>query len=201
MFRYPRYRFRPGHCDALHVDLWRNGENLLRDGGSFSYNIDADSQTAFAGTAGHNTIQFDNREQMPKVGRFLRGAWLQAQDVSPPEQNGKTFTVCAGYRDWLHAYHHRTVQLCPQRLIVTDNISDFAECAVLRWRLKPGNWQLQESTVSCDDISLEITSDIPIANIELDKGWESRYYMHKQTIPVLEITVTQPGRIETKMTF
>jgi hypothetical protein len=31
----------------------------------------------FAGTASHNTIQFDDRDQMPRVSRFLFGDWLK----------------------------------------------------------------------------------------------------------------------------
>lgn len=28
LMRYPRYRFRPSHCDALHVDLWYESDNV-----------------------------------------------------------------------------------------------------------------------------------------------------------------------------
>ncbi|MGH8021487.1 MAG: heparinase II/III domain-containing protein, partial [Opitutaceae bacterium] len=55
VMRYPRFRFRPGHADALHLDLWLSGENLLRDGGSYSYNSEAEWMSYFPGTASHNT--------------------------------------------------------------------------------------------------------------------------------------------------
>ena len=29
VFKYPSFRFRPAHCDSLHVDLWHKGENVL----------------------------------------------------------------------------------------------------------------------------------------------------------------------------
>ena len=35
-FRLPVYRFRPAHADPLHFDLWHQGVNLLRDGGSYA---------------------------------------------------------------------------------------------------------------------------------------------------------------------
>ena len=38
MLRYPRFRFRPSQADALHVDLWVAGHNVLRDAGTYSYN-------------------------------------------------------------------------------------------------------------------------------------------------------------------
>ena len=40
MLRYPRFRYRPGHADALHLDLWLGDRNILRDGGTYSYNAD-----------------------------------------------------------------------------------------------------------------------------------------------------------------
>ena len=40
MLRYPRFKFRPSQADALHVDLWVDGENLLRDARAYSYNPD-----------------------------------------------------------------------------------------------------------------------------------------------------------------
>ena len=37
MTRCGRFRDRPHQADLLHVDLWCNGENILRDGGSYAY--------------------------------------------------------------------------------------------------------------------------------------------------------------------
>ncbi len=70
-------RFRPAQADLLHLELWHGDTALLRDGGSGSYNPPAGCgwwTAALAGTAGHNTIMFDGREQMPRVSRFLRRA-------------------------------------------------------------------------------------------------------------------------------
>lgn len=41
MLRYPRFRFRPSQADALHLDLWLEGRNLLRDAGTYSYNTES----------------------------------------------------------------------------------------------------------------------------------------------------------------
>ena len=56
MLRYPRFRFRPSQADALHLDLWLDGVNLLRDAGSYSYNTEARWMTYFSGTVSHNTV-------------------------------------------------------------------------------------------------------------------------------------------------
>jgi hypothetical protein len=118
VFRYPRYRFRPSHCDALHVDLWHHGQNVLRDGGSYSYNAEDHWRRYFAGTASHNTIEFDGRDPMPALGRFLRGAWLKADSVSCSTDRDGQHVAQAAYTDWRGASHLRQISLSDERLIV-----------------------------------------------------------------------------------
>jgi len=79
-FRYPRFQFRPVQSDLLHVDLWWKGRNVLKDGGTFSYNSTAEDLNYFGGVASHNTVQFGQRDQMPRLGRFLFGAWPKTLD-------------------------------------------------------------------------------------------------------------------------
>ena len=86
VLRYPRFRFRPSQADALHFDLWLGDRNLLRDAGTFSYNDPEAREDFFAGTAAHNTVQFDDRDQMPRLGRFLFADWLKARGVEPVHQ-------------------------------------------------------------------------------------------------------------------
>jgi len=100
LLRYPRFRFRPSQADALHLDFWVSGENWLRDAGSFSYNTEQRWLNYFPGTVAHNTIQFDGRDQMPRLSRFLFGAWLRARDVEPLFASTKEQHCGAGYRDW-----------------------------------------------------------------------------------------------------
>ena len=100
--------------------LWLNGENLLRDfGGSYSY---ADSEAAeyFSGVRGHNTVQFDGREQMPRLSRFLFGNWLTTQEVQPITENAEGVACAAAYRDRHGAYHRRSLLLSGRKLQVRD---------------------------------------------------------------------------------
>ncbi|CAM8625201.1 Heparinase II/III-like [Burkholderiales bacterium] len=198
LFRYPFYRFRPGHCDALHVDLWHRSFNLLPDAGSFSYNSDVETIDYFTGCAGHNTIQFDSREPMPKVSRFLRGEWLEPKGVKLYESDlADSLSASAGYRDWQGATHHREIKLSESELRVTDHISGFKKHAVLRWRLAPGDWQVQGRSITNQSFNLHIESTAPIEKIQLLKGWESRYYLDLQALPVLEVFVATPGCLTT----
>ncbi len=198
-FKYPRYRFRPSHCDALHVDLWNGAENLLCDAGSYSYHAEQRWMEYFPGAAAHNTIQFDDRDQMPRLGRFLRGAWLETNRIETLKQTDDEVSFAAGYRDWQGASHFRRLCLGKNGLRVEDHISGFAGKAVLRWRLSPGNWQLENFRAHCDKYALQVNADVHVVRCDLIQGWESRYYMEKTSLPVLEIEVHAPGRLVTEV--
>ena len=46
-----------------------------------SYACNSNELDAFSGTQGHSTIQFDNRNQMPRLSRFLFGSWLKPSNI------------------------------------------------------------------------------------------------------------------------
>jgi hypothetical protein len=199
--RYPRYRFRPGHADALHVDLWVDHENVLRDGGSYSYAAEAQWQSYFRGCAGHNTVQFDDRDQMPRLSRFLYGAWLNAEDVTPILQEDTALTFAAAYTDWQGACHRRKVCMNTTRLRVEDQIDGFRTKAVLRWRLTPGEWRHVGNGWESGRYCIKVHAEMPIRRMELVEGWESHYYLQRRPLPVLEVEATQPGRLVTEVSW
>ncbi len=82
MTRCGTYRDRPHQADMLHVDLWYQGLNVLRDGGSFMYyHEDPRWQHFFHSTAAHNTVEIDGLDQMIKGPRFLWFRWPAAHVV------------------------------------------------------------------------------------------------------------------------
>jgi len=206
MLRYPRFRFRPSQSDALHLDLWLGRENLLKDAGTFSYNTDKKWLDYFGGTAGHNTVQFDGRDQMPRLSRFLLGDWLKTSWTKPLNESEEVVEFGVGYRDSHGASHQRSVQLSDTKLIVDDQISGLHHKAVLRWRLKSDDWVLtasssHQTTLVNTGYAMEISvqCDMPILRCELTEGWESRHYMEKTKVPVLEVEVDQPGCLTTEI--
>jgi hypothetical protein len=91
-------RFRRGHADLLHLDLWDGALNLLRDGGTGAYNPPPDRawwHAHLTGTAAHNTVEFDGADPDaarvsascsragPETGRM---PWTRALDARPPRQ-------------------------------------------------------------------------------------------------------------------
>lgn len=198
LLRYPRFRFRPSHADALHVDLWLSGKNLLRDAGTFSYSDSSNWRDYFRGTTGHNTVQFDGRDQMPTLSRFLFGDWLRTRELQPPAISTLGASCGASYRDRQGAIHERTVSLEDGRLVVDDAISGFARKAVLRWRLSPGPWQIDGHVATDGCHRLSVKASARIVRFDLIQGWESRYYLQKTAVPVLEVEVDEPGTLTTE---
>lgn len=185
-FRYPRFRFRPGQCDALHVDVWRASKNILRDAGSYSYNAPTDELEYFSGPSGHNTIEFDHRAAMPKLSRFLYGEWLKPEMVSVSDENS-IISCQAGYKDWQGVTHQRRISLLGKTLTVVDTCAGFSQSAVLRWRLINNDWQFKGNSIASSSASITIRSNHKPLRLELVTGYESRYYFLKTELPVLEV--------------
>ena len=207
LFRYPRFQFRPSHCDALHVDLFLSGRNVLRDAGTYSYNCDTAVYEKLRGTAGHNTIQFDGRDQMPKLSRFLFGSWLKTTDKVPLQVSPDAKSIGAGYCDDRGAKHHRLVKLMPQAMIVTDKAEGSFQTAVLRWRLLPANWivtRQDESAITIETqgdpkLKMRVTCSSRLDSCSIKSGQESRYYFELTECPVLELQFSEPCQLETTL--
>jgi hypothetical protein len=82
LVRAGRYTRRPFQAEQLHVDLWWHGLNLARDAGTYLYNGEPPWNNGLAGTAVHNTVMVDRRDQMRRAGRFLWLDWAQASGRS-----------------------------------------------------------------------------------------------------------------------
>jgi hypothetical protein len=192
LLRAPIFRFRPGQADCLHLDFWLLGENILRDAGSYSYNTEQKWLSYFSGVEGHNTVQFDQRQPMPKVSRFLYGKWPKFSVFDVQQQS-----MQAEYVDWKNAVHTRDVELQDKQLIIKDTLSGKFEQACLRWRLADLAWQVQGHSLIAGNIQLSITSSESLISFTLAQGFESRYYGQKTPIPVLEVLVANNTQITT----
>lgn len=202
LVRYANFRFRPSHADCLHLDLWHRGVNILRDGGTFSYNTEPRLLGYFSGTQSHNTVQFDDRSQMPRVGRFLFGEWLAMERCTEIVAEGDLLVWSGTYRDWMKARHSRTVSVQGRNWRITDEIDGCQEKAVLRWRLIPADWRLDQGTCDSRYAQLRVVTSAPVRRLELVTGWESQHYQEMTELPVLEIEVG-PGHwtINTEITL
>jgi hypothetical protein len=206
LLKYPRYKFRPSHADALHVDFSVNGLNLLRDGGTYSYNTDAKWINYFSGTESHNTIQFDGNDQMPKISRFLFGDWLKISRIQQLKESNGFISYGAKYQARSGLSHLRRISLSENELQVLDEINGFRHKAVLRWRLPLGEWSMnKESNEIClsndkfkgFSLSVSVGGNITFQRVEVVGGWESLHYLDKTEISVLEVEVTKSCSLTT----
>ncbi len=198
--RYPSFRFRPSQADMLHVDLWANGTNLLRDAGTFSYA--ASTYTWYGSAAAHNTITFDEHDQMPRIGRFLFGDWLKAKRVTSVEEKNQKITAASSFSDRFDNHHARELSLGSSELICADTISGPFKNAVLRWRLPPGNWSLTPTGATNGSMTLTIDVDGKPQQPSLATTYESRHYQEETKISLVYLTLSRSTKtIITKVTF
>jgi hypothetical protein len=201
LVRCPTNRFRPHHADALHFDLWVNDLNVLRDSGSYSYDISDSIRSNFISSSAHNTVSFDFHDQMPVLSRFLYGHWIKVKTVQPITTNRSgEISWCGAYHDYKGCFHQRHILLNNNKWQITDTLSNFHKKAVVRWRLMHDNWvQEDDHCFSGSLIKISILTNVN-ARIELTGGMESLFYMNKNEIPVLETTVNQsPAIVRTEI--
>jgi hypothetical protein len=195
-------RFRPHHADTFHFDFWVNGINVLRDSGSYSYDISSSIRSNLISAAAHNTASFDTHDQMPVISQFLYGQWIKAKTVQPisTHTSGK-LSWCGVYTDYKGCSHQRRILIHKKKWRIIDKLTHFNQKAIVRWRLMSDHWILSNNCLFGKIIKLRIFSNVHAA-IRLTTGLESLYYMKKTEIPVLEISVNQsPAMVMTEISL
>jgi hypothetical protein len=183
--RAPQGRFRPGHCDALHFDLWAKGVNIVRDAGTGSYALDDAAARGFSGAPGHSTIEVDDRDPMPRLSRFLYGAWIKVES-GPVKIEGASQTWRGAYTDWRKAHVARTVTRDGAgRWRLEDRASGVQDHWIVRLRLCAGDWRLEGQSCVSEFARFRVVADG--AEVTLGKGQEALWYGESHQTPVLEI--------------
>ncbi|MFT4800278.1 MAG: hypothetical protein ACI93N_000036 [Flavobacteriaceae bacterium] len=83
------YKDRPYQSDNLHIDIWVDGKNVIRDNGSYQYNTSKELINYFNGSEGHNTISIDGKDQMKKGDRFIWNYWVKYAKANLTESSNK----------------------------------------------------------------------------------------------------------------
>ena len=174
--------------DQMHIDVWRNGENVLMDGGSYLYNTDEKTRAYFAGTESANAIMLGNNGQMKKGPRFM---WFYPSRIIGEELKemgadylfeGKieTFRAIAEGIVW-----HRTIRINREltEIEVADNLDNKPDDKIMRqiWHTK-SDLVVFESAETCEEKT----------------GWYSDYYGVKEENRQIEL-VTKGNHILTKI--
>jgi hypothetical protein len=183
-------RFRPGQADLLHLTLMQGGQALIRDGGTGAYNPAAPWWWhAIHGACAHNAAVFDDREPMPRAGRFLLAGWPRLEDC----EDGAAAT------DRFGNHQRRQVAVEGRVWTVTDTLRGPFRRAAFHWRLAPGRWELGEDGVVGEALAIRIAADAPFT-LRLAAGWESPAYGSVRPAPVLMVRLAAPvGRVVTTL--
>jgi hypothetical protein len=197
LLKVPKYSFRPSHSDVLHLDIWQDGVNYIRDAGTYSYALDNQNLDFFSGTVGHSTVQFNNENQMPRLSRFLFGNWLAPSSMYLSENKKK---MGASYRSSNNQYHSRSVKKIEKGWVIKDEIKGTFKIAVLRYILPIDAWSISLNNIYNKKIHINIISDHSI-KVRMKEGLESLYYMKKEPVKVLEIETSSSCFIKTNLTF
>lgn len=189
--RLPGYQFRPHQADALHVDVWNGDDNVLTDAGTFSYA--QENWDYFPSTAAHNTVTFDDRDQMPRLGRFLYGEWLERRDFALDDRS-----VQCGYRDWKGCVHVRRIECQDDGFLVTDRIEGQFARAVLRWRFG-ASARLTATGAESDHVAIFVdTGSLPL-RAALAVRPIAPFYGSTKDSTILEVEVDRPVTLTTKI--
>jgi Heparinase II/III-like protein. len=155
LVRAGRYSRRPFQADQLHVDLWWRGINVACDAGTYLYNGDPPWDNGLAGSAVHNTVTVDGRDQMRRAGRFLWVDWAQASGKSFSSSSGPddpnildTFIgEHDGYRR-VGVTHRRKVQFIAEKawVVVDDLLGAGEHECTLHWLLPDFKFQINSAS-------------------------------------------------------
>jgi len=153
--RCGNHKDRPSQADNLHLDIWINGRNILRDAGSYMYNTKPEFVNYFFGTASHNTVMLGDHHQMLKGPRFIWLNWTQSEGARLDESDdhfvfeGKIYAfghINKGIQ------HHRKVIKHKDRptWLVEDRITEKGQLPLRQiWNLS--SWPQEKLTIEAQD--------------------------------------------------
>ena len=187
--RCGNHKDRPSQADNLHIDLWVNGVNLLRDAGSYKYNSSPEDIKYFMGTSSHNTVQLDEFDQMEKGGRFIWYNW--SVGVKGQIVENEDYILFDGE---ILAYKHVIPNIRHRRIIkqyknvekweVVDQINNQEYTSFQIWNLHPLFFELGYKIESYDKDGNPIKS-------RLSKGFYSSFYGEKEVSDQLKFSSTE----------
>jgi len=219
MTRCHTYRDRVAHCDALHVDLWWRGQNVLQDCGTFQYYIPSrpDFEAYFKGPEGQNSVEIDGTPALENVSRFLWLPWTRARVIERRlDGDGPIWVTGELYdydrRPWKVLHRRTLLALSPAIWVVVDDlIGNRAHSAVLRWHLQdapyqamPGGMGVRLNTPKGD---VHLSVHMPYAQPQrvavirgrdepgAVQGFAAPYYGERQPIPTLEVAYAGPLQV------
>ena len=192
-----------GHADALSFTLNAGGRELLIDPGTYAYHTEPEWRAYFRGTAAHNTVRVDGRDQSVTGGSFmwLRHANAWAETVDFEADTERLIAWQDGYSRLRDPVRHRREWVLDrerQSLVVTDELFCRRPHRVEMF------WHFSEAcTVSCSGdraiarngsviLTMALPSSFQAALLEGTTspigGWRSTALDRKRPCPTIVLT-------------
>lgn len=177
------YKDRPSHADNLHLDIWHQGKNILRDAGTYKYNTEPELVKYFNGTKAHNTVTLGDHDQMLKGPRFIWLHWSERVSANLEEKedcylfNGK---IKAFKNLGDNIFHTRSIKKHKEQTIweVEDTVEHQTSLPIKQF------WNIDSSFTKDFKISAFDENDQPI-NPTFVKGFFSDHYGIKEESKVI----------------
>jgi len=192
LLRFPHFRFRPSHNDVFHFDLWYKGENIIQDSGTYSYNSPISEKFVdYKSVHSHNTVSFDNKEQMTVLGRFLLGNWITPDSISPISNNNDNLQIWEGqYSDSRSNSHKRKITQTENSWIIEDILSGNFKTATIGFNLRADKLSIENNIIKMTWGEINFSAN---TKFEIHQNFISDYYWetHSSNRLIIQIDKAQ----------
>jgi len=184
--RAGRYRARPAHLDALHLDVRAGGREVVVDPGTFAYNAPPPWRNGLAGAAVHNGPVVDGAEPGVRGPRFLWYLWPRAELLEAKAEGGAVHLAAR-----IPGRVRRDVRVSGGAVEVTDRVLDAAAARLsVRWTLHPG--------APVDAVRVDGPSRVREAAEGDTAGWYSPRYGERLATRCVEAERERPRPLEVR---
>lgn len=175
------------HAHALHFTLRRRGIPVLIDPGTYTYVSDPAWRDRFRGTAAHNTVRLDGRDQADPAGPFR---WSNPASCEILEWQPNPWRLVARC-DQRGIRHLRRIVYADQALWVVDEIQGSGPHRIEQF------WHLAGVVEETADGSILLPGDVRLllshGPAEIceggDFGWESAAPGRKRALPLIRTAI------------
>jgi hypothetical protein len=201
-----------GHADANAIWLSLDDEEIVVDAGTYLYHAGGAWRDAFRGTAAHNTLCLDGRDQSPIWGPFNWGppakARLIAADTGP---DWRLAAVHDGYRRRYGVWHRREIRATASGFALTDTLvgRPCAREAICAFQFAPGlelegeglDWRVSRGGGTLLRLRFSSAGEVGVVcgDVAARRGWVSAAFGDKQPAPQLTwrgIVPVEGARVE-----
>jgi len=190
-----------GHADALSIWLWVNGQEILRDSGTYTYTGEPAWREYFRSTGAHNTVSLSGRSQARMVAAFMWSTHYHAELASHSMHNDGSYVFLAWHDGYAHQgfTHWRGIVYRPgEGMLVWDFFAPTR--AGLPEPVCTVHWHLAGSCKIIEDVCEVRVGDRVVCYIQSDQpktlcygassppnGWHSPTYGEKSAAYTLNI--------------